>query len=384
MTQSKNVLYWLLPITCFLGNLSQLPLYAGMTQALFKVLWVILLSCAFLLQGKNLYINKAVFSFAVSINLLLFFLTYWTGTGYFSSYILSNINLCIFVALVSYMIGLCCDESILYSVSWAYVLSALFCGVWVYLRYFHGVDWLGTSAYLYGGKNSMATILLCAMMLCYFFLWRQCRWFTLLVLAVASVLIFVLKSRASILCMVLFLFYIAVIRTKDRRVKVLAFLLLAGVAAFILYHPTAHEVVIDQILFNNKDASDLSAVTSNRDRYLQKFLENFPHHWLLGHGSGFLECFPLSILFNFGVVGALPIFALSVYPLYVGHVYQKRNPASAAPEFLVVMNLILWTNGLFEEQPPFGPGVKCSLLWMAMGLLLGFGRKQREENLCQK
>ena len=43
---------------------------------------------------------------------------------------------------------------------------------------------------------------------------------------------------------------------------------------------------------------------------------------------------------------------------------------------MILLNILLLTNGLFEELSPFGPGVKCYLLWMITGIYLGLKVKK--------
>lgn len=379
----NNFFYWLLPVTCFVGNLSQLPIYSGITQTAFKLLWAVMLLMAFFVQGRNLYFNRFVFCTTAAINGLLFLISYVWGREHVSSHILSNINLCMFIVCVAYMIGLSSDETLMSYVSLAYVSSAMICGIWVYLRYFRGVNWLDTSAYLYTSKNSFATILLFAVILCCFFLWKQYPWLSAISTLVCTVLLFMLKSRATLVCAVAFWGYITMMRPQKYWIKLLSIAVSLTVIAMILLNPVWYDIIVENIILNNKDVTDLTAVTSRRNEFFALFLQDFPEHWILGFGKGFLECFPLSVLYNFGLVGGIPILLLSLYPLKVAAAYKRANPESILADFLSVANVILWINGLFEEQPPFGPGVKCSLLWLATGLLLGIlRRRQREEDQC--
>lgn len=382
--RQRNLFYWLLPLVCFFGNLSQLPAYSGASQIIFKIGWVLMLGLAFLLQNKNLYLDRHLFYLAVLLDGMLFVLSRVTGRGYLSTALFSNLNLCVFVAAVAYMIGLGCEEDILYPVSLAYVLSAMICGVWVYYRYYYGVDWLRTSAYLYGAKNSFATILLCALVLCYFWGFARFRALALGATGVCLLLLIVLKSRATLVSASAFVFYLLIIRPQKVSSKLIGLSVCVGAAALVLLHPGLRVVIIENILLNNKNAADITAVTSNRDQFLRSFVQYFPKHWLIGWGSGFLECFPLSVLYTVGVLGAIPVFKLVCYPVRVARAYGDIAPESVMPEVLLVLTALLWINGLFEEQPPFGPGVKCSLIWLMAGLLAGIAHRRKEELLWQE
>ena len=42
---------------------------------------------------------------------------------------------------------------------------------------------------------------------------------------------------------------------------------------------------------------------------------------------------------------------------------------------LIMLTIITLSNSLFEELAPFGPGVKCYLLWVVTGLSMAFTEK---------
>lgn len=76
---------------------------------------------------------------------------------------------------------------------------------------------------------------------------------------------------------------------------------------------------------------------------------------------------PIIMLFQYGIVGGLMIFSFLIYIGYYVTLRIDRN------SYNLIAFLLFWSfmlNSLFEAQPPFGPGVKCFLLWVFIGFAL--------------
>ena len=128
-------------------------------------------------------------------------------------------------------------------------------------------------------------------------------------------------------------------------------------------------------MLNNKDVSDITAVTSNRDEHLEKFVRLFPSYCLWGNGGAYLESFPLAVLLSYGIIGGIPVLMYSLLPLHIAMKNVKVETYRVFCIVIIALNIIMWVNGIFEEQSPFGPGVKCYYLWLVTGLFLGYKKR---------
>ena len=84
---------------------------------------------------------------------------------------------------------------------------------------------------------------------------------------------------------------------------------------------------------------------------------------------------PLTVLLSYGVIGGLPILLFSLFPLYIGMKNIKYLKYRVFCSVIMSLGIVMWVNGIFEEQSPFGPGVKCYFLWLVTGLFLGYKRR---------
>lgn len=86
-----------------------------------------------------------------------------------------------------------------------------------------------------------------------------------------------------------------------------------------------YNLYIKEIILNNKDINDLTAVTSNRDLHVEYFKANFGMYWFSGTGGTYLESMPLAVLMSYGILGGIPVLLFSLQPLYIGFKYIRDN-----------------------------------------------------------
>ena len=80
-----------------------------------------------------------------------------------------------------------------------------------------------------------------------------------------------------------------------------------------------------------------------------------------------------------GIIGGIMLNVLALAPLVYSakHYLRQKMPVDYA---LLVMSSCYYLNGVFEQQAPFGPGVKCYFTWMLFGLSVAFHTKRDREN----
>lgn len=232
--------------------------------------------------------------------------------------------------------------------------------------------------YAYDDKNSIATIILATLVICYLNFKPSKKWALWLSWSLMSALIiilFLLKSRATLLGLFFVLFWI-VYKGNNKKHKLIV---IGGLIAFfviLLTVPDAYTVIVDNILLGNRGGGDLNDLSSGRMVQIERGLLMFGQNPILGQGKYYVDCFPVAILASFGFIGFLIIF---LFLASIGNTIIKGkngNPICYTTFFLYVIFVL---NSFFEAHAPFGPGVKCFLFWMMFGFTCADMEKKQEK-----
>ncbi len=368
---------------CFLCNISQIPQLMGnsLLRILYLSLWIILffILC---LRSEKFQILPLVPLIIFDIFCALFQFASLIGNqtqSYFTSNLFQPMHLCAFILIIGMMCGKSLTHKDFQNVAFAFIVSALIVAAAIYLNVFRGTNWASEGAYLYSSKNSAGQIFLTAIVLLLFMFNEKNKILTLLISAVFILLIFMMKSRATILSAVILVVYDIFFVIKNPKKKAFLIVLLIVAVAFIFLNPTLYNLIIEEIMLRNKELTDITGVTSNRDLHIRRFLKMFPEYWLIGTGGSYIESFPLAGLLSYGILGFLPILIFSIYPLCTAIKYRKRKDLKLLIFMIIALNLMMWFNGIFEELSPFGPGVKCYFLWLSTGILLSKAKNDSYE-----
>lgn len=379
----KNEIGTFLAITCFLCNISQVPQLMGNTfvRLLYLGAWLALffLLC---LQNEKIHFGAIAPIIIFDIICVIFQtlnLLENNGKNYFKSNLFQPIHLCGFILIIGIMCGKSLTHKDFQKVSVAFIASSLIVALVIYLNVFRGIDWASEGEYLYSSKNSAGQIFLTSIILVIYMFYERYKFLSLLISTFLMLLIFMMKSRATIISALIILLYVIFFIVKNPKKKLFLIFLFSIVVCFVFINPTLHKLFIEEIMLRNKELTDITGVTSNRDLHIQYFSRKFPKYWLLGTGGTYIEAFPLAGLLSYGVVGFIPMFVFSIYPILVAMKYRKVPHLRLFTSIVVILNLMMWFNGIFEELSPFGPGVKCYFLWLVTGILLSKAKQQNNE-----
>lgn len=366
MRKGFNLIDTLLILSCVICNIAQIPVFMGnpLISGAYTISWVVLAIVIFNnlnFQYLGLPIYFAIFCLFGS----------FLGKNYLSSGMFRPVMLSTFILVVGIWLGLRSPIETLIKASYAFVISALLVAVFIYFSVFRGVDWAGSGAYLYTSKNSAGQIFLVAIILVAYFIYQEHKFFSIVAMLFLASLIISMKSRATIVTMfILILYYIFFVeRRLNYRIFGIIFLVAAGI--YIWINPSMHELVINQILLNNKETTDITGITSNRDLMINTFINEFPQYMLAGTGGSYLESMPLAVLLSYGVIGGIPLLLYATMPLRTALKNRKFDRDNILCKLVIVLSVVMLINGIFEEQSPFGPGVKCYFLWLVFGFYIG-------------
>ena len=182
----------------------------------------------------------------------------------------------------------------------------------------------------------------------------------------------ILRSRATIIGFAFVLYYF-VFKSRNTRVKVVSIFLTIAAVVIVFSIPSLYKVIVEGILFAARDVEDFNDLTSGRTYLISEGIDMFTERIWFGRGNLYMDCMPLVMLVQYGVVGASVVFAFLFFIGKKVNAFLNNNNLFLVT-FLLFYSFIL--NSLFEAQPPFGPGIKCFMLWM----MIGFSMAELEEN----
>lgn len=261
----------------------------------------------------------------------------------------------------------------------ALLLSITYLAFIIYTS-FLSTDTLNEVQYAYSSKNSIATIILSTIIICSLNIkpnWKVFSYFLYACYFILIVIMFLLKSRATLVGFIYFISYIST-RYNNKKIRYTIALALIVCVGYILYNPDAYEIVVNNIFFANRAVNDFNAVSSGRDEQFAQFWDDYVKSPLFGIGRGYVDSFPLEILIKYGIIG-LFVMSLFIFKIYKQIYNLPRNSSLHLTTFLLLCVFLL--NSLFEAYPPFGPGIKCCLLWMFVGF--SFADKSQQKNIIK-
>ena len=382
--RKNRLIEYSLYLGCVLSNLSQLPVFvkAGLTQEIALPGWAMLLIAVFL--SKKIRIYRPVVKQLV-LGLL------FAATLLFDSIIISEIQFksslfySYMISLMVFLLGTWSsehiDERVFRNINVVFVVSVLVVITSIFFEYF-GIGYsLTRRQYEYGSKNSISQMILTAIILLIvrFRPKRKIVWFIkLLVLAFALYVMLLLRSRATLVCLILCLMILAFDKQTNKNVR--AAMTIAGITVIVLLivSDKFNNFIFNKVLFAGRNTADLNDLTSGRLGDLQRFPQKISGHWLTGIGPTYYECFPLSAILQFGVFGGFVANVIAIQPLWISF---KNRKMSDDWYLLLVIAAGYSVNGLFEGITPFGPGVKCYYLWLLFGFLIGRGKIAKQGTL---
>lgn len=148
---------------------------------------------------------------------------------------------------------------------------------------------------------------------------------------------------------------------------------------YILSNPSFYRTLVEGILFANRDSTDLNSLSSGRVEQLETCVDLFVSSPIIGIGNKYFDCFPIIILTQYGIMGAIIVFVFIANRIKECVYKLDLNNQLDLCAFLLMMTYML--NSLFEAQPPFGPGVKCFPLWMIWGIMLSTKVRSYRDNI---
>ena len=364
-----------------LANLSYIPYLNTIIPIddLVKLLWFIFFIYCIINNGK---ISKNISKYIIVLlifDIFIFMISILNKNDYFISRLFLPINMSVFFIVVGDFVG----QRVKYNNDFiilekTYIISSVFVLLIVYFSYYRGNNWLNSMNTIVVQKNSIACLPLLSFIILVFndnLFKKNTR---LIFLIFTSAMIIILKSRTVIISYFCILLYIWIKKSKKEKIiYLIVFFLLFS----IVYFKTDFiDILINNILLNNRDVS-INTVTSGRMTHFYIFENQFPQNWLIGTGGTYLESMPLALLLSYGILGSMPVIILLILSCRdIFTINSKCVPANLKL-ILISFFMVFILNSISEELAPFGPGVKCFLLWLFLGISLGYENIVKKEKM---
>lgn len=371
-------------LLAILGSLlSQLPtVLAAESGGPLKMLWVLPFAYM-LLTAPQAYISGRLAPFYLFVAVFALYLVccqMFTGREYLGDDIY-NIAISLLVTLVGYNYWLHHGgREPMQLICMIMLLCSLLISVQVYTGFLADSD-ITSKTYAYNAKNSVGSILLCCSFVILLFFCPTNRLIRLggrALSFVALAVMVMVRSRATLLSGVVVLGYMA-FRTDNKRLRWWVIIVSILVVLLVLVSHDVYEVVVGGILLGGREGGNLDNVSSGRVILFAIALQLIPQHPLVGSGNYYVDCMPLNILTEYGVVGLLMVMTFCLTLLR----QMRRGVGTGRVSMAAyVLYLSFLVNGMLEAYPPFGPGVKCFTLWLLYGFALA--EVEKKESMQQE
>lgn len=356
--------------------LSQMPAFlkSGLDATL-KFTWLLPLAYLTIFNLRN-FINRKLYPFYLFIAVFLLYCCLCEGifgVKYLGpdSY---NIGISCMVTAVSFAFWTeYSNPKLMNRLVFCILLCSLVLAMSVYTDFIagHGIE---ERTYAYKSKNSLGQVLLAGALIAFVHIPKARLLKILYIIAIIVVLtiMFMLKSRATIVGALFLILYFA-IKYKNKRARTLIFFLTICAILVILLNDTVYEIIVNNIFLASRSGEDLDSISSGRMYLISGMINKVDGHLIFGIGQKYLDCFPIIIFIQYGIIGFIIVFLFIAKALNFTFHKVSHNNKIHLTAFLLLMIFLL--NSLFEAQPPFGPGVKCFLLWMMFGFSLAESSK---------
>ena len=331
-----------------------------------------------LLRKQGRMLPKQAFVEFSSLFLCIMLLLFYTLTLK-NEYFNTGFIRCVMVSMFVYVMGMFvkAEGSICNKTDYflrAFVLSTIILNIAIYFEYLQGQD-LASEMYSYVSKNETAFLNITAIIILLFSdAFGEKKGIRLIFytlgITMFSLMIALMRCRSMLVCIpIVFGFFL--IRSKvSKKLKAVLILVLLGVAGLLLLNEQLFNTFVYGILFGGREATDLDSLSSGRISIIETALDIFGQHPWTGVGKSFtVDCMFVSVLMKYGlIVGTVFIF-MSIYPLIWGMYRFKQYENDTLFWVFFLCGIAYIFGGFFEENAPFGPGVRCYMLWFLFGYL---------------
>ena len=383
MRKNSILIFYLLQIT----NLTQIPDWVTNSgvKLLSYVPWILLAFLVIILGTRNskfvIGSQKYLYVFTIGVLLVCAILEILGSDGFGVS-LLRPMLICLFIYTVSVNVAQYIKKSCLENLLIMYAFSGTIVAAFVYRTMIsNGFSWT-SRVYAYNSKNSVSQIILTVIFFLIYLHGRKSRFWNICMKLLIGVLVlelFMLKSRASLLGLAIILVSVLISKEYKKSTKRIVKLLIGIFVLVFIFNEQFRVFFIDSIVLAGRDSSNLNSISSGRMDMLIDFPKLFEQKPLIGYGRYYVECMPLDALIETGILGGTLFNIVAIAPIIYA-IKSYKCYRQTIDYLLMIVGICYYINGLFEQLAPFGPGVKCYILWLLFGFSVIWRRRCSDEN----
>lgn len=359
-------------IVIFLTVISQTTYFVdlGLSSSVSVLLWGVFGFFTIIKSGKislnrNIVIPMGIFAFVFIWILFASIVNY--------KYVESNLFFPMIISFIVMIIGSMCGDLIktddLKYLFFAYFIGSLVLALNVFFNNLLGSD-IDSVIYSYSSKNSSGQIVFSGIILAiYLISVNKSKWGKLLYLIAIIYLLYVLlmmKSRSIIIMIPIVAIIMLFASGIKSSVKWPLFIIISIIALLLIFNKKFYEFVFVNVLLNNRSEQSLDNISSGRLSQWESFLPLLNESLFFGTGGTYKESVIMASYLSYGIVLGSLVMYLALYPIF----FAVRLPKKKLVVTIYLLIAVTYVaNGIFEELAPFGPGVKCFLLWFLTGYL---------------
>ena len=364
----------LIPFVCFFTVLTYgevLP--TSIKSSLAYALWIIVffecvLTCKLRLSKQAVtFIGLGAFFFF----LVLILTVLGSGNTYFNSSICLTVGITIMIFFCGTALGNKLNENDVEVILRWFVLGTIVMGtVYFFLNLSTGFN-LSSRVYNNVSFNKNSASQLISSSICILIIGDnrkdipKYRVLNIGIIIYLTLILLLMRSRSCILCFSFSVIIILLSKYTNKTVKKWIICLSFVAVLVLVFSEGIRKILIEQLLFANRDASSLDDLTSGRITIYSGFGNLIKGHEFVGNGALYFECFYLSAIVQFGIPVGLFLWGYVAYAIYS---VKKIYSYFCYGWLMMILVLSYSLNGLFEGLPPFGPGTKNFLLWLVFGI----------------
>ncbi len=375
---------WALAITCFCSNMSQFPVFVNLGISSYIAIGVWVAFLGFLLFYRFKFkLENGVMPILIFVTIFATFLCVmqvFSNSNYLSSALIYPIFLSFFIMFLGTNVGKIINDKDFNNIISAYIYSTLIVSVYIFVVYLLN-PYDASRVYSYDSKNSIAQIILTGCLLTVLFKLQNKNVIIKIIYLGVTVFfgtcLLLLKSRATLISIpfiVLFMLIFGNKGIKYFRLKLTGILVIGAVVLLLM--PNVLETLLNDYIYGGRDSNDLNDLSSGRFAEWQNFFTDIGNGWIFGNGTMKRESLILTSIISFGFPMGIAVILFALTPLIFSIKRFKNRDGLITTLFYLAM--IYFTNGIFEQLAPFGPGVKCYLLWLFFGIAIA--RQNMQEN----
>ncbi|WP_140397302.1 O-antigen ligase family protein [Flavonifractor sp. An82] len=369
----RGLIFYLVVIACFITIISQMPalVEVGISSAISSIVWIIVFFVLCIVD-KEITIYKDLKLIIIMSTTVLAF---WGIASVFDkSYSYSDIPrqmaLSMFIMVIGSMCGKHIDRNMLKACFTVYVWATLAVTISIYFSYIKGSS-INNIIYAYSSKNSVSQIILTSIILTIINKLTCDRPFAKIIYSLITAfnvyMLIALKSRACLIMLPIIILVILCTKDFNKKIKTFLVIILFIITLAFLFSPELYEIIINQVMLGGRKGTGLDSLSSGRFSQWRLFWADFTEYPLFGKGGRHRESLILTSYLEYGFFFGSLILIIACYPIIWCIKKITSKDALFTTLFLIVISYII--NGVFEMLAPFGPGVKCFMMWFLMGLI---------------